>query len=68
MSKPHGIIHKEVDGSYTMYFCRGAGRCLVTDNEMLEMSRKNEVCQDCIRGLPNETVEEVLARIRGTDT
>lgn len=66
-TKLTGLLHKEKDGTFSMYFCRGAGKCTKTLYEQKKMSRKKQVCGDCIKGEDGETLENVLTRINRGD-
>lgn len=67
MTKLDATLHKEADGSFALYFCRGEGKCTKTKYERQKMLRKKQVCKDCIKGDENETLEQVLQRINRGD-
>lgn len=65
--KLDATLHKERDGTFVMYFCRGEGKCTKTEYERKKMSRKKQVCSDCIKGRDDQTLEEILQQINRGD-
>lgn len=63
----NATLHQERDGTFSMYFCRGAGKCTKTEYERKKMSRKKQVCSDCVKGDDNESIQDVLDRINKGD-
>lgn len=60
-------LHKERDGTFVMLFCRGEGKCTKTESQRRSMSKHGRKCSDCYEGRPDETLEQVLARIKQGD-
>lgn len=60
-------LHREADGTFAMYFCRGDGRCTKPRSERMKMSRLHQVCSDCVKGKEDETLEELATRIQRGD-
>lgn len=56
------ILVKEDSGEFVLYACISVGRGCERNRH-----RKNKVqCEDCVRcGDPNETLEQVMKRVRG---
>lgn len=65
--KLHAMLHKERDGTFALYFCRGPGKCTKTLTERKKLSRKKRVCEDCVRGDENETLEHLAQRMNRGD-
>lgn len=65
--KLDAMLHKERDGTFSMYFCRGAGKCAKTVNERKKLSRKQRVCEDCVKGDEAETLEHLVQRMNRGD-
>lgn len=65
--KLDAMLHKERDGTFAMYFCRGAGKCTKTLNERKKLSRKKRVCEDCVRGDDKETLAHLVMRMNRGD-
>lgn len=67
MAHLDAMLHKEPDGTFSLYFCRGPGKCGKTVNERKKLSRKKRTCEDCVKGRDNETLEELMNRINRGD-
>jgi hypothetical protein len=61
------MLHKERDGTFAMYFCRGKGKCTKTLAERKKLSRKKRVCEDCVKGDESETLEHLMLRVNRGD-
>jgi hypothetical protein len=65
--KLDAMLHKERDGTFSMYFCRGPGKCVKTVAERKKLSRKKRVCEDCVKGDESETLEHLVRRMNRGD-
>lgn len=67
MSKLDATLHKEPDGTFVMYFCRGDGKCTKSKLEKMKMSRLHKICRDCVKGEDQQTLGEIDALIKRGD-
>lgn len=65
--KLDAMLHKERDGTFSMYFCRGPGKCAKTVTERKKLSRKKRTCEDCVKGDGSETLEHLMLRMNRGD-
>lgn len=65
--KLDATLHKERDGSFALYFCRGEGKCTKSAYERMKMSRKKQVCVDCIKGRDDQTLGDIDNQISRGD-
>lgn len=66
-AKLNATLHKEPDGTFALYFCRGEGKCTKTPYERAKMSRKKQVCRDCIKGRDTDTLGGIADQINRGD-
>jgi hypothetical protein len=66
--KLDATLHKEPDGTFSLYFCRGEGKCTRTEYERQKMSRQKRKCPDCVKGNDNETLGELAERLERGDS
>ena len=60
-------LHKEKDGTFTLYFCRGPGKCTKTELEKMKMSRLHKKCHDCVVGQDEQTLGDIDNQITRGD-
>lgn len=65
--KLDATLHRERDGTFSMYFCRGPGKCTKTQLEKMRMSRLHKVCRDCIKGDDEQTLGEIDGKLARGD-
>lgn len=61
------MLHRERDGTFALFFCRGPGKCTKTKPERKKLSRKQRVCEDCVRGQEDETLAQLAERMNRGD-
>lgn len=61
------MLHREPDGTFSMYFCRGPGKCTTGTKKRTKLSAAGKVCRDCIKGDERDTLQDVADRIERGD-
>lgn len=55
------FLHRERSGEFNLYACRGTGK------KCPHKRARKKKCDDCVKGRPEETIEQLLIRIERGD-
>lgn len=54
-------------GQFSLFFCRGPGKCTKSESQKWRMSRLKQKCQDCLKGEDHQTIGEVATKLERGD-
>jgi len=65
--KIESFLIREPGNTFSLWFCRGPGKCTLGTKKRTKLSKQNKHCADCVKGADNEMLQELMYRIKRGD-